>query len=88
MNDNISHFGVVQGGKAADSEEDSIPSLPYVLEDIDNNQFFGEGFLIFTSQHVAIMKETTKGAVPAMVVPLNRLKVAELVEDDEQVVGG
>lgn len=83
MNDNITQFGVVNGGKTEETE-DSIPTLPYILEDIDGNQFPAEGFLIFTSQHVAIMRDTGKGAVPVMVVPLNRLKVAELFEDDEE----
>lgn len=62
-------------------KEDSV-KLPYVIIDVDGREFYGEGFLIFTSQHVAIMEPRGDQAVPAIVVPLARVVVAELDDDD------
>lgn len=76
-------FRIVQGGATEEPSSDDLPVNHYVITDIENDEFFGTGFLVFTSQHVAVMKETPKGAIPALVVPLNRVKSAELIEDDE-----
>lgn len=83
MNDdgNILHFGSVKGGK--EDKENKIPTNNYVVLDADNEQFFGSGFMIFTSHHLAIMRDEGDGAVPVLVLPISRVKAAELVEDDE-----
>lgn len=77
-NDNV--FSLVPGGAA---KEDGLPSNRYVLEDIDGHEYGAEGFLIFTAQHIAVMRDIGKGAIPVLVMPLTQLKVAEIYEDDE-----
>lgn len=79
-NDNIFQLGSVKGGKDNDGDA-GIPVNDYVIMDIDGTEFFGTGFLIFTSQHIAIMKDNGNGAVPVLVVPIGRVKAAELYED-------
>ena len=54
----------------------------YEITDVDDVTHVAEGFLLFTSQHVAVMQETSKGALPLLVIPLNRVKFAEMVDDD------
>jgi hypothetical protein len=71
-------FQTVKGGKG---EENSLPINDYVIVDIDNNEFYGTGFLIFTPYHLAIMRDRGGGAVPVICVPINRVKVAELDEE-------
>lgn len=78
--DNI--FSIHQGGKAA-NEEETLPQNDYYITDVDDEDYFGTGFCIFTTHHVAIMKDTGKGAIPVVVIPLLRIKSVELVEDDE-----
>lgn len=67
------------------TEEPSTIISNYRIEDIEGNIFEGEGFLVFTTQHVAIMTDTPLGSIPVVVVPLFRVKVAELMEDNEEV---
>ena len=84
-NDNVLQFGAPRN-KTAPTEtgaEDGFPENNYVVEDIDGAEYFGTGFLIFTPHHCAVMKDFGKGAVPILVVPLIRVKVAEMVTDDE-----
>ena len=64
-------------------EEDIAPMYDYIVVVKDGNEHFAPGFLLFTSQHIAIMRETPKGALPILVIPLSEVKIAELVEDDE-----
>lgn len=80
---NVFRFGSVNGGKGGSDAESSIPINDYVLTDVDNQELYATGFLVFTSQHVAVMRDYGKGAIPVLVVPLDRTKYAELVEDDE-----
>jgi hypothetical protein len=86
MNDNVMPFGAIQGGKQ--DTEQKLPQNNYVLEDVNGDAYPATGFLIFTTQHVAVMKDTKDGAIPVLVMPLTLLKVAELVEeyvgDDEE----
>jgi hypothetical protein len=81
---NIIQFGSIQGGKET-KDEDDFPANPYVLEDIDGNEWGASGYLIFTTHHVCIMENTPKGPVPGVMLPLSRLKVAELATEDEEV---
>lgn len=83
-NDNIVPFGAIKGGKGDGPDEtvdDGIPINDYIITDIDNQEFAATGFLIFTSHHLAIMRDNGKGAIPIMVFPIDRVKVAELYED-------
>lgn len=79
MNDdnNIVPFGQIQGGKPAE-DPDAIPDNPYYFQDIEGNEFFAEGYLIFTSHHVAVMENTDNGPVVGLLLPLSRVKVCEL----------
>ncbi len=79
-NDNI--FSIHNGGKKA-SGENTLPVNDYCLIDMTGEEFFGTGFLIFTSHHVAIMRDNGDGAVPVTMMPLANLKVAEIVEEEE-----
>lgn len=80
---NIFRFGAVDGGK---KEEDSIPENDYVVTDVDDIEYDVNGFLIFTPHHLAIMTDEGKGAIPALVLPISRVKsavLASLLVDDE-----
>lgn len=84
MNDddnNILQFGAIKGGKTA--EEEGIPENNYVVTDLDGEEFYASGFLIFTPHHCAIMQDFGKGAVPVLVLPLLRVAAAEMVPDEE-----
>lgn len=88
MNDNedggnIIKFDQVQGDKVAKEESEKLPTGPYVIHDIDDMEWFANGFCIFTTSHIAIMKETPHGATPVLVVPLHRVKA--VFSDDEDV---
>lgn len=72
---NVFKFGAVEGGK---EKEDSIPQNDYVVVDIDNIEYDVNGFLIFTPHHLAIMTDEGKGAIPALVLPISRVKTAVL----------
>lgn len=78
--DNIIKFGSVQGGK---TDEDAIPFNQYVIVDINGDEYYHEGFLLFTSQHVAIMQDRDGSTVPVFMMPLTYLKVCEIVDDEE-----
>jgi hypothetical protein len=79
---NVFRLGSIDGGKAVDKEQ--IPENDYVIVDIDDQEFYASGFMIFTPHHVAIMQDQgdDKGAIPVLVLPLLRVKSAELAEDD------
>lgn len=81
MDDNIIKFGDIQGGKQAN--EDEFPKNYYVIIDIDDQEYYAEGYLLFTSQHVCIMKTTNKGPVAALMLPLHRVKVSETLTEEE-----
>lgn len=76
-------FRIVPGGATEDPSDDNLPVNSYVITTATGREYFGEGFLVFTSQHVAVMKETPKGAIPALVIPLTNVESAELIEDEE-----
>jgi len=80
--DNIFRFGTVKGGKSDD--DDGIPINDYVIEDTDNVKWFETGFLVFTPQHVAVMRDEGQGAIPVLVIPLSRVKAAGLSEEIEE----
>lgn len=78
--DNIVQFGSVKGGKG---DDEKFPTHPYYIEDIDGNEYYAEGYLIFTSHHVCIMGEGDNGPVTVLMVPLSRVKLTEIVGPDE-----
>ena len=77
MNDNIISF---QGGK---KDEKTLPSAKYCITTMQNEEVYGEGFLVFTTHHVAIMRDTGEGAVPTIIVPLVNVNFAEIIDDEE-----
>lgn len=85
MNDNVLPFGAPKPNKTGDNVEtgEKFPENNYVITDIDDEDFFARGFLIFTPHHCAIMNDLGSGAVPVLVVPLIRVKVAEMVTEEE-----
>lgn len=78
--DNILPFGQVKGGKA---DEDDIPVNDYVVCDINGREFYHSGFLLFTSQHVAIMQDRGGHTVPAFMIPLSMVAFTEVMDDED-----
>jgi hypothetical protein len=68
------------------AEPDEPLDFDYVIIDRQGNEHYHSGFLLFTSQHIAVMRETPKGALPVFVIPLDQVYLAELIEDDEEEV--
>lgn len=85
MNDNVLPFGAPKAKPNTEAAEtgDKFPVNNYVVVDIDDEEFEGRGFLIFTPHHCAIMADLGAGAVPVLVVPLIRVKSAEMVTEQE-----
>lgn len=77
MNDNI--ISLVP--KSGDGE-DRLPQNNYLIIDVDGYEYEGVGFVIFTTHHVAIMRDDGKGAVPVVVVPLGRVRCCEIIDDE------
>lgn len=76
--DNIIPFGQVAGGKEPDDE--AVPVNLYEIMDIDGVSHQAEGFLIFTPQHVAIMRPLDEGALPLVIFPLSFVKYAKIAD--------
>lgn len=76
MSDNVFPF---KGGKDQDGTE--IPVHDYVIIDVEDEEWDATGFMIFTSHHVAVMRDSTQGAVPVLVLPINRVKAATIADD-------
>ncbi len=78
MNDNI--VTLAPAGKDA-----AIPESSYVVVDVNGEEHYADGFLVFTSAHIAVMREIPGlGALPVLVLPLPMVKKAELLEDDDE----
>ena len=81
--DNIIKFGAIDGGKEADED---FPSHPYIIIDIDDNEYEYDGYLIFTSHHVCIMEDGgARGPVAGLMLPLHRVKVAAMADEMEDI---
>lgn len=81
---NVFKFGAINGDKKDD--KDTIPQNDYVVIDVDDIEYDINGFLIFTPHHLAIMSDEGDGAIPALVLPINRVKtavLAKLIPDDD-----
>jgi len=75
--ENVFKFGAITGGKDNEAE-DTIPQNDYFVVDVDDIEYDINGFLIFTPHHLAIMRDEGKGAVPALVLTIARVKTAVL----------
>lgn len=84
--DNIFRFGTVQGGKQEAEDKDEFPAYPYVITDIDDEEYLYEGYLIFTSHHVCVMEDSPKGPVTGFMIPMIRVKNVALLDEDEETV--
>ncbi len=63
-----------------------VPQSEYVIIDRKGNEHFADGFALFTSQHVAIMRDNGMGgAIPVFIMPLDQVLYCELIEDDDEV---
>ena len=80
MDDNIVQFGQVKSGKS----DEKFPSHPYAIIDIDGDEHYAEGYLIFTSHHVCVMEDSDNGPVTAIMVPLERTKLVSLLAEDDE----
>lgn len=83
-------FSIVQGGKQdedngydEDADEKTIPELDYVIVDLDDVEYSVKGFVVFTPQHLAIMRDNDdgRGPIPVVMFPLSRIKVVGLEEE-------
>jgi hypothetical protein len=78
-------FRTIQGDKAETppEAETAIPENDYVITTMNGQTYSENGFLIFTPHHAAIMRESGKGAIPVLVVPLLNVEAAFIDADDE-----
>lgn len=82
-NDNIVQFGSIKGGKDEDNEA-GVPMHHYQIKDFDDEIHEAYGFIIFTPQHVAVMRDTPEGALPLMIFPLEHVKYAKKIDPNQQ----
>lgn len=80
---NVFKFGAVKGGKV-EEDKNEIPVNDYVIVDVDHQEFYATGFLVFTPHHLAIMRDFGVGAIPVLVMPIGRVAAAEIYEDDDE----
>lgn len=78
---NIVQFGSIKGGKETTTE---VPQHLYEVKDFDDEIHQAHGFIIFTPQHVAVMRDTGDGALPLLIFPLEHVKYAKLVDSVQQ----
>lgn len=78
-------FRTIQGDKQDEpaEAEATIPENDYVINTLSGASFGETGFLIFTPHHAAVMRDTGKGAIPVLVVPLTNVEAAFLDDEDE-----
>lgn len=80
-------FAVIDGvGSVSNVAKEPEPTeFDYVIRTRDGEEYFERGFCIFTSAHVAIMKELgPQTAMPLVIVPLDNLQVCFHVPEDDQ----
>ena len=76
-------FELLSGGKQQLADDDKLPETDYCLTLHDRTQVFGHGFMIFTTNHVAIMSDTGAGSIPVAMVPLSNLAYAQTCDDED-----
>ncbi len=85
--DGSTTFRLITGGKTTEGPpQPALPQNAYVVVDINGDEHFHEGFLVFTSQHVAIMRDTPTGGLPVFLMPLDKVFAVEFLEDDPDEV--
>jgi hypothetical protein len=62
----------------------ATPVHDYAIYDIGGLTHLATGFLLFTSHHVAVMRETPHGALPVFMLPLTELRFVKLTENNEE----
>lgn len=62
----------------------TIPQYEYRLNFTNGEYAQAFGFLVFTSQHVAIMRDNGEGAIPILVSPLGTVQYANIVEETNE----
>lgn len=81
----IINIGEVKKMREEEKKANKVPTFTYVLINHDGEEFVDEGYLIFTAQHVAVMRDLGDiGSVPATVMPLTEVKIVQVVNDDEE----
>ncbi len=65
--------------------ESDIPQHNYRIVDITGKEYDAFGFLLFTSQHVAIMRDSGEGALPILVFGLDKVQYAKILEDQPEL---
>lgn len=81
--DNVIKFGSHVGGNKTPDAKEEFPAYPYVIVDIDDNEYFYDGYLIFTTHHVCIMEDGgEKGPVTGFMMPMHRVKLVSLVDEE------
>ena len=85
MTEDTNIFSIVSNNTPPAPADDLVPVYEYVITDTQHNEHFASGFLLFTSQHIAVMRDTPRGALPIFVMPLSEVYCAELLEDDDEV---
>ena len=81
MTDDTNIFKVIQGG-GTEPKNDKFKANDYQILDIDDEVFSAMGFAIFTSQHVAIMRDDGDGPAPVLIVPLGRVKAVKMIDEE------
>jgi hypothetical protein len=87
MNDKPTEDNVIRiiasNDEPAVAPESTIPQYEYEIVHFDGSSSKAHGFLLFTSQHVAVMRDNGEGAIPVLVYPLDKVKYATIVEDNQ-----
>lgn len=79
--DNI--IRIVTSNEDTAGTESTIPQSDYRLNFVNGEFAQAYGFLVFTSQHVAIMRDDGTGAIPILVAPLGTVQYANIVEEQD-----
>jgi hypothetical protein len=79
--DNI--IRIVSSNEDSAGNENTIPQSDYRLNFVNGEFAEAYGFLVFTSQHVAIMRDNGTGAIPILVAPLGTVQYANIVETED-----
>lgn len=78
------------GGAKTTTEDNKLPVNKYAITTMvadptdGTGVLFAEGFCVFTSHHIAIMRDFGASPVPVLVVPLTNVFSSEIIQDDEE----
>lgn len=77
------------GGGKSTTDDNKLPVNEYLITTLTPDPETGSynrvamGFCVFTSHHIAIMRDFGESPVPVLVVPLTNVYSSELVQPDE-----